>query len=195
MMFIEDEKISLVQYTHNDDKDMYECWLDNGTQKGYNFIFDISYDDFCTSDIDRYPFWVTIIDQHTEQRVGVIRLGFDVICPDLAIWIYPEHRSKGYGTRAFELALKYIFTHFEFKEISAGCYEDNICSMKMLEKIGFIRYPDGDEKEESVFTGEEICQLEYRIAKEKLDNGTKNMIAYCEDETFEQYINNELTEE
>ncbi len=170
MMFIEDEKICLVQYTHNDDKDMYQCWLDIGTQKGYNFRFDMSYDDFCKSDIDRYPFWVTIIDKYMEQRIGVIRLGLNAICPDLAIWIYPEHRSKGYGTRAYTLALKYIFNYFEFKEISAGCYEDNMCSMKMLEKIGFIRYPDGDEKEENVFTGEEICQLEFRITKEKLSN-------------------------
>ena len=170
MMFIEDEKISLVQYTHNDDKDMYQCWLDIGTQKGYNFRLDMSYDDFCKSDIDRYPFWVTIIDKYMEQRIGVIRLGLDEICPNLAIWIYPNYRGNGYGTRAFGLALKYIFSHFKFEEISAGCYEDNMCSMKMLEKIGFIRYLDGDEKEENVFTGEEICQLEFKITKEKLSN-------------------------
>ena len=61
-----------------------------------------------------------------------------------AIWIYPQYRHKGYGTNSFTLALKYIFDNYPYPEIAAGCFEDNLYSRRMLKKLGFIHYPDGD---------------------------------------------------
>lgn len=165
MYIIENEKIGLIQYTHDDEYDMYMCWQDIDTQKGYNFILTESFDEFKDDDISKFKFWVVIEDKITKEKVGVIRLGLDEKCPDLAIWIYPQYRNQGYGTNAFKLALSYIFNNFHYQEISAGCYEDNIYSIKMLENIGFIRYPEGDEKEINIFTNKEITQLEYRFKK------------------------------
>jgi len=40
----------------------------------------------------------------------------------------------------------------------------------MLNKLGFIRFPDGDEKEPNCFTGEETIQLAFKIAKCSFEN-------------------------
>lgn len=163
MTFIEDDTILLRKYSHSDDLDLYACWQDIETQKGYNYIFKESFEEFQKFDIDQFPFWATITEKGKNISIGTVRLGPDGECPDLAIWIYKGHRSCGYGTRAFSLALQYCFAAFNLKFISAGCYQDNVKSIKMLQHIGFVRYPEFDTCETSVFTGECIKQLEYRI--------------------------------
>ena len=168
MFIIENELIGLAQYTHADDIDMFACWQDIDTQKGYNGIFDQTFDEFKEFKIERFKFWVTVTDKKINKKVGVLRMGLNEICPDLAIWIYPQYRHRGYGTQSFTLALKYIFDHFPYPEISAGCYEDNVNSLKMLKKVGFVRYPIGDDVETNAFTGEKTTQLKFRIGKEML---------------------------
>lgn len=54
VIFIENNEISLVKYTHDDDKEMYKCWLDIRTQKGYNFAFDLSFEEFHETDISQF---------------------------------------------------------------------------------------------------------------------------------------------
>ena len=151
---IENDTIGLAQYTHADDMDLFSCWQNIDTQKGYNGIFNQSFDEFQKFSIEQFKFWVTVTDKKTNHKVGVLRLGPDDVCPDLAIWIYPQYRNKGYGTKSFTLALTYIFSHYPYQEISAGCYADNTNSLKMLERIGFLHYPDGDTAETNCFTGE-----------------------------------------
>lgn len=165
MFIIENELIGLRQYTHDDDYDMYMCWKDVDTQKGYNGIFNETFENFRVFDINRFKFWTTIIDKSINKSVGTLRLGLDEVCPDLAIWIYPEHRNKGYGKKSFKMALQYIFENFDYTEISAGCFYDNTYSRRMLEGIGFIHFPNGDENETNCFTGEITTQLEFRLKK------------------------------
>lgn len=167
MFLIENHTLGLVPYTHDDDYDMYMCWKDVDTQKGYNGVFGQSFEEYQATDISRFPFWVTVVDKNTRKRVGTLRLGLDEVCPDLAIWIYPDYRNRGYGTKAFRLALDYIFDRYPYREISAGCYCDNVYSLRMLNKIGFVRYPNGDGHEINCFTGKEITQLEFRITNSK----------------------------
>ncbi len=166
MIFHEDDTILLRKYNHSDDLDMYACWQDIETQKGYNFIFKESFEEFKKFDIDRFPFWAAIVEKGNNANIGTVRLSPDGECPDLAIWIYREYRSRGFGTRAFALALKYCFAAFNLKFISAGCYQDNEKSIKMLKHIGFSHYPEYDTDEISEFTGEYVKQLEFRISSE-----------------------------
>ena len=168
MFIIENETIGLRRYTHADDRDMYYCWRDIDTQKGYNGIFSETFEEFSAHDIEAFRFWVVAVDRRTGENVGVLRLGPDAVCPDLAVWIYPGCRNKGYGTMAFRLALEYIFGTYGYDEISAGCYRDNEYSLRMLKSLGFTRYPDGDEAEVDCFTGEMTVQLEFRLRKADL---------------------------
>ena len=47
MIYIENDKIRLRRYSHEDDREMYDCWNDVETQKGFNGIFDESFEEFC----------------------------------------------------------------------------------------------------------------------------------------------------
>lgn len=163
MKYIENDKISLIRYRHEDDKDMYDCWNDLETQKGFNAIFDESFEEFCNFNIDEYHFWATIISKEKRCPVGTIRLCSDVASPDLAIWIYTPYRCKGYGTEAFNLAMEFCFANYHLNKIIAGCYEDNIKSFKMLNKLGFIRNEKDDSIEKNIFTGKNTIQLAFRI--------------------------------
>ena len=163
---IENETIGLRQYTHADDRDMYACWQDTDTQKGYNGIFRESFETFAAFDISRFRFWVTATEKRTGKGIGTLRLGLDPVCPDLAIWVYPAYRHQGYGTASFRLALTYLFRTYAYPELSAGCYEDNLYSRKMLEKLGFRHYPAGDAVEVSCFDGKPIRQYEFRLRKD-----------------------------
>lgn len=165
MYIIENEIVALIQYTHEDDNDMYKCWQDIQTQKGYNYIFDISYEEFQSVDINQFKFWVIVVNKTTNEKIGSIRLGLDEKCPDLAIWIYPNYRNKGFGAKSFRLALEYLFNQLGYKEISAGCYCDNEYSLRMLKKIGFVRYPKEDIEEINVFTDKPTYQYVLKIDK------------------------------
>ena len=169
MILIENDIIQLRQYTEEDHADMYECWQDIDTQKAYNGRFHQTFEEFCkqtTADFPRFKFWVTVIDKQTGSRMGTLRLGLDETCPDLAIWIYKKYRNQGIGTMAYKLALQYLFDICGYQEISAGCFETNAASQRMLQKIGFIRRADlENDVETDCFTGQPIVQQEYRIQR------------------------------
>lgn len=174
MFLIEDSHIGLSPYTHHDDKDMFSCWLDMDTQKGYNCTYEQALEGFRHFEIERFPFWVTVVDKKLNTRVGSLRLGLDEPCPDLALWIYPQYRHRGYDTSAFVLALKYIFGNYQYPEIAAGCFEDNLYSMRIIKKLGSIHCPDGDVVEKDCFTGQDRIMQEFRITKSMMEGFSLN---------------------
>ena len=165
MYLAETERIGLVPYTHEDDPDMYLCWKDEETQRGFNYLFDQPLEALTKVEIGRFRFWVTVVDKGMGERVGVLRLGLDEQRPDLAIWIYPRYRRKGYGTEAFRLSLGYLFDHYPYREISAGCYCDNVGSLKMLARLGFERFLPDDVTEPDCFSGQETTQLGFVLSR------------------------------
>jgi RimJ/RimL family protein N-acetyltransferase len=50
-------------------------------------------------------------------------------------------------------------------EFYAGAYPDNIGSRRMLEKCGYVRFPQDDLRERHCLTGEEIIQWGYVLEK------------------------------
>jgi len=154
---MEDDLIALVPYSEEDEKDFLSCWQDEVTQRGYNFILPEKADAHIFGKISDYPFWVVAVEKSTGHKLGVLRLSPDA-APDLAIWVYPEYRGKGWGGRMYCLALEYLFLH-GYDTIYAGCFSFNKPSLRILEKNGFICWPEGDTKEISVFDGSEIIML------------------------------------
>ncbi len=155
----ENERIGFVPYTHDDDEDMLVCWQDDKTQKGYNYVFQGTLEDLKKIDISGFPFWIVVIDKGSGAKIGTLRLSRGDK-QDLAIWIYPGYRGKGYGKASFKLATEYIFRELNLQKIYAGCYEDNHASLRMLEQAGYIRNPAGDQQEVNCFTGEPITQMQ-----------------------------------
>jgi RimJ/RimL family protein N-acetyltransferase len=164
--FIENIELSLVKYSHDDDRGMYECWLDIDTQKGYNGVFDESFEKFQKEYISRFHFYSSIIEKKSKKIIGAVRLSPPEYEPDLAIWIFKSYRNKGYGYKAFSLGLRYCFNKLKLEKVGAGCYENNVASMRMLEKIGFVRDCLGDICEIDVFDKFQIKQLNYVLTKD-----------------------------
>lgn len=164
----ENDHIALIPYSHDDDSCMAACWKDPSTQRGYNNILSEDCHEFFAFEIAQFPFWVTVLVKDTGCRVGSIRLGLDQECPDLAIWIWPQFQSMGYGTASFRLALQYLFAHFPYTELSAGCYMDNERSLRMLRRIGFTRCPSNDIVEPNCFTGQPTTQFGFKITPDRI---------------------------
>ncbi len=150
----EDQSIALIPYSEEDAADFLACWQNESTQRGYNFVLPENADAHIFGKIANYPFWVVAVEKKTGERLGVLRLSPDEN-PDLAIWVYPAHRGKGWGSRMYQLALEYLFSR-GYETIYAGCFPYNAHSMRILEKNGFVRWPEGDTVEMSVFDGIKI---------------------------------------
>lgn len=50
-----------------------------------------------------------------------------------------ENKRKGFAYEALELTCNYAFKHLNLHQIHAGITEDNIGSMKLFEKAGFLQ--------------------------------------------------------
>lgn len=54
------------------------------------------------------------------------------------------HWGKGYATEGAQAALDYALKDMKLKEVVAFAVHDNIRAIKIMEKIGMMRDPDGD---------------------------------------------------
>ena len=57
----------------------------------------------------------------------------------IGIQIGTGYRSKGYGTAAMRILLKYAFLERRLNKFNSGCIEGNIASIKMHEKLGCVQ--------------------------------------------------------
>ncbi len=160
-VYIENENISLCSYVpQEDDRLLYDCWRDPDVQKGYNFAFDKTFEEFAAQPSRTY--WNAIIVRRSDgERIGRVMLSSPDKAPDLAIMLLSPFRENGLGTQAFALALEYCFGVLKLPCVYAGCYEENIRSEKMLKRLGFEPHPEGDLREKHYLTGKEIVQYDY----------------------------------
>ena len=162
--------VGLTEFLHTDCRPFYETWKDAVTQRNFNSKHeDESYEDFLAffTAPDRPPqrFNATIVSLLDQKPIGRSSLAPAHLEPDLGIWIYAPYRFKGYGTEAVRLSVDYIFCKFDLDYIVAAIYEHNQASINLFTKVGFVRAPQLDEVEESVFGDGEITQLGFRIDK------------------------------
>ncbi len=90
-----------------------------------------------------------IFEQNTKALVGDISL-FQVKRGPLqrcyvGYSIDKKHNGKGYATEAVKLAVGFAFDVLELHRIEAGAMPENIGSMRVLEKAGFLK--EGIERE------------------------------------------------
>jgi RimJ/RimL family protein N-acetyltransferase len=82
-----------------------------------------------------------IIQKKDGTRIGEIRHFLDTPhhLMELACWLVPSERKKGYGTEATQLMVDYLFLSKEIARIQAIVDVRNIASQRVLEKAGFQR--------------------------------------------------------
>ncbi len=66
---------------------------------------------------------------------GVVEIGYSIV---------PEYRNQGYATEMARGLLSWAFQEKGIRVVTASCLDDNIGSIKVLEKVGMRRLaPDG----------------------------------------------------
>ncbi|MDD6956734.1 MAG: GNAT family N-acetyltransferase, partial [Solobacterium sp.] len=74
-----------------------------------------------------------------DRLIGFIN---DVGCAngsiELGIALSSRYHGKGYGTRAFKMAIAELF-NMGYKEVIAGCFIENEASRRMMEKCGMVK--------------------------------------------------------
>ena len=173
-IFVKNDIISLAEHLPEDDIDLYSGWFDEEVQRGYNYNFNKTFEEWLEMNIERENFHLTsncaIILNETNKLIGSIGVSMYPDEPDdMSIRIFKPYRNQGFGTMAFKLGAKYCFDILGLEKIYAGCYPDNIRSMKMLEKCGFAPHPEGNIEEKHYITGEPVTQLDFVLMKENYE--------------------------
>lgn len=80
----------------------------------------------------------------THQAIGAVYLHSDSIryhthTMELSYWLSEEYCSRGLMYEALEVILSFAWNQLELTGITARCFEDNIASRKLLEKLGFAQ--------------------------------------------------------
>ena len=95
-----------------------------------------------------YPVWDWLAIHRLDQAVigdigfvggpdqdGVVEVGYSIV---------PEYRKQGYATEMARSLIEWAIQEKSIKGITAACLNDNIGSIKVLEKIGMRQVePDG----------------------------------------------------
>lgn len=71
------------------------------------------------------------INTHSCNKTdGVFKYGLGIL---------HEYRGKGYASEAIKLLCKYYFNELDYKKVEASVYEFNVGSIKLHEKLGFVK--------------------------------------------------------
>ena len=161
--YISNRTLSLVEYLPEDDRALYDNWLEPGTVAAFNGVRVGSFETFRTRKM-RQRFFAMISLDATGEIIGAVGISPPETAPDLAIWMFKPYRRQGHGSAAFALATQYAVRELGIERLHAGLYPGNIASQKMLQKCAYIPNPDWSEAdgwEKHYLTGEEIRQLDY----------------------------------
>jgi [ribosomal protein S5]-alanine N-acetyltransferase len=79
------------------------------------------------------------------------------------IWykLHPQHWNQGFATEALKGVLRFCFLELGLHRVEAGCAVENVASIKVLEKTGFIR--EGRKRKILPIRGEWVDNFVYAI--------------------------------
>jgi [ribosomal protein S5]-alanine N-acetyltransferase len=82
------------------------------------------------------------------------------------VWykLHPQYWRKGYATESLKCVLNFGFCSLKLHRIHAGCATENIASIKVLEKVGFIK--EGHHRKILPIRGAWVDNYEYAILEE-----------------------------
>lgn len=88
------------------------------------------------------------------------------------VWykIHPNYWNKGIATEVLTKMVHYAFTELNLHRIQAGCAVANVASIKVLEKVGFIR--EGRRRQILPLTAGWSDNFEYAILETDKQNFT-----------------------
>lgn len=98
---------------------------------------------------------ITVVSKDLNNRV--CEIGYN---------IGEEWWGRGYGTEAIKNVIKYLFSLNEFDVITAACFDNNIASIRVLEKNNFTK--EGLLRNRVIINNQKKSLLQFSIIKEEL---------------------------
>lgn len=93
--------------------------------------------------------------------IGLYRINWDAHRSEIGYVINPDYSGKGYMHEACKALVKFAFEEIDFHSLEAVINSDNIPSIKVVEKIGFVR--EAYLKENAVRSGKFIDTVIYSL--------------------------------
>lgn len=93
--------------------------------------------------------------------IGLYRINWDNHRSEIGYIINPDYSGKGYMHEACKALVKFAFEEVDFHTLEAVINADNIPSIKVVEKLGFVR--EAYFKENSVRAGKFIDTVIYSL--------------------------------
>lgn len=93
-----------------------------------------------------------VADGSPVGTLGFAPLDRETGTAELGYWVTPAHQRQGYGTEAVELFVAYGFDQLGLHRISARVMAFNEPSVRLLERVGFVR--EGTSREAVFVDGE-----------------------------------------
>mgnify|MGYP003291890984 CR=1 FL=1 len=85
---------------------------------------------------------------------------------ELGYVIHPDYSNKGYATEALEKTLQIIFMS-GYQSVKAGAFEENLVSIRVMEKCGMISIEQEDIIE---YRGKKYRCIYYKKINHSLNN-------------------------
>ena len=148
----EREDMDFIGEHANDINCMGEYWSDFEQRSKSDWVK--WFDSLQSSENARFDFRMFIIEKKDGTRVGDIHHFLDLPhrLMEIACWLVPSERKKGYATEATQLIVDYLFLSKELARVQAIVDVRHIASQRVLEKAGFQR--EGTMRDESFDRGE-----------------------------------------
>ena len=104
--------------------------------------------------------------KETNQFIGTLglyRINWDNHRSEIGYILNPLHTGKGYVQEACSALLKFSFEEVGFHSLEAVIHPDNIKSIQVVEKLGFVK--EAHFKENQMFNNEFIDNLVYSLLR------------------------------
>ena len=141
-MTINGKLIKLLPYTRERCHEMYSHYTSDPMMTGYEFVYDHEMIDamFDTKVCDQSRRYFAITrDDRTIGEIQLKYIDFEKLYGTLSIVLTDDSvKSKGYGTEAESLVLKYAKDELGLKTVFADTVKRNVRSIHILEKLGFV---------------------------------------------------------
>lgn len=102
--------------------------------------------------------------KETDTFIGVVgfyRINWDNHRTEIGYILNPRHSGKGYVNEACNALIKFAFEEVGFHSLEAVIHPDNLKSIHVVEKLGFVK--EAHFKENEVFNNEFIDTLVYSL--------------------------------